>query len=167
MPDVSVIIPTFNAQAHIEETLASVLCQTDCDFEIIVIDDASRDSTLERIRRIGDSRVRLHVNEINHGLPGSMNLAMMLVRGNYIARIDHDDCALPDRLSSQSRFLNENPQITVVGSQIQHFGLDDLISDVPLDDGKIKARFISGRNYLANPSAMWRTDFIRGIISNS
>lgn len=161
MPDVSVIIPTFNAGAYIEETLSSILCQEECDFEVIVIDDASSDSTVERVRQMSDERVRLFVNEINHGLPGSMNLAMKLVRGKYIARIDHDDCALPDRLAAQSRFLDANPHITAVGSQIQHFGLDDCISQMPLDDGKIKARFVSGENYFANPSAMWRADFVR------
>lgn len=161
MPEVSVIIPTFNTQAHIEETLASILCQNDCDFEVIVIDDASTDDTVALIRQIDDPRVRLYVNEVNHGLPASMNLAMSLVQGKYIARIDHDDCALPDRLVTQARFLDENPHITAVGSQIQHFGLDDLVSDLPLDDGIIKARFVSGVCYFANPSAMWRTDFVR------
>jgi len=161
MPKISVVIPTFNAQAYIEETLASILCQKDCDFEVIVIDDASTDGTVERIRRIADPRVRLVVNEVNHGLPGSMNVAMTLAQGKYVARIDHDDCALPDRLATQARFLDENPHITAVGSQIQHFGLDDLVSQLPLDDAIIKARFISGVCYFANPSAMWRTDFVR------
>jgi len=161
MPEVSVIVPTFNAQAHIEETLASILAQRHDDFEVIVIDDASSDATVEHIQRVADRRVRLHVNEVNHGLPGSMNVAMSLATGRYVARLDHDDCALPNRLATQCRFLNDNPGITAVGSQIQHFGLDDYVSELPLDDGTIKARFISGVNYLANPSAMWRADFVQ------
>ncbi|RZF30207.1 glycosyltransferase [Paraburkholderia sp. UYCP14C] len=161
MPKVSVIIPTFNAEKHIEETLDSILSQSDCDFEVLVIDDGSSDSTVRLVTSIADSRVRLHTNVINHGLPGTMNLAMSLAKGEYIARLDHDDLALPQRLAAQASFLDDNRDITVVGTQIQHFGMDDTMSDFPLDDARIKARFLGGAAYLANPSAMWRADFVR------
>jgi glycosyltransferase involved in cell wall biosynthesis len=161
MSKISVVIPTFNAENHIEETLDSILVQRDCDFEVIVIDDGSTDSTVQRVAAKADSRIRIHRNVINHGLPGTMNVALSLAKGEYIARIDHDDCALPQRLARQASFLDANPDITVVGTQIQHFGIEDGISAFPQDDATNKARFVSGLAYLANPSTMWRTDFIR------
>lgn len=161
MPKVSVVIPTYNAERHIEETLQSILEQQDCDFEVLVIDDGSQDATLERVAAFDDPRLRVHHNEVNHGLPGTMNVALSLVRGEYIARIDHDDIALPGRLARQAAFLDAHPEITVLGTQIAHFGMDDYVSDFSLDDASIKSRFITGRAYLANPSAMWRVDFIR------
>ncbi len=160
-PKVSIIVPTFNAERHIGETLASLLVQDDCDLEILVMDDGSTDATVEYVRAIDDRRIRLHVNDVNLGLPANMNLGMSLARGQYLARMDHDDYAMEHRFARQARFLDENRDVTVVGGQIRHFGLDESESNFPLDDGRIKARFVSGEEYLANPTAMWRADFVR------
>jgi Glycosyl transferase family 2 len=84
-----------------------------------------------------------------------------LCRGEYIARIDHDDLAEPGRLRKQAEFLDANPSVTVVGSQIRLFGQEDSVTDFPLDDASIKGRFLQGAAYLANPSAMFRREFIQ------
>ncbi|SFI44119.1 Glycosyl transferase family 2 [Collimonas sp. OK307] len=161
MPKISVVIPTFNAGLHIQATLSSILAQEDADFEVLILDDASTDNTLDLIRDIGDKRVKIYRHENNQGRIVNANRAFSLASGEYVARLDHDDIADPRRLFQQARFLDEHPQITVVGSQIQHFGLQQGNSDFPLEDGRIKARFVSGDAYLANPSVMFRHDFIQ------
>ncbi|WP_211441808.1 glycosyltransferase family 2 protein [Collimonas humicola] len=161
MPKVSVVIPTFNAHLHIQATLNSILAQKDVDFEVLILDDASTDNTLDLIGAVGDKRVRIYRHENNQGRIANANRAFDLARGEYIARLDHDDLADPERLLQQTRFLDTHLDVTVVGSQIQHFGLEEGRSDFPLDDGRIKARFISGNAYLANPSVMFRRDFVQ------
>jgi glycosyltransferase involved in cell wall biosynthesis len=159
MPKISVVVPTYNAQTYIGETLQSLLDQ-DADFEIVLVDDASTDGTLDTVRAFHDSRIRVFPLEHNQGRASNANRAFSLCRGEYIARIDHDDIALPQRLSKQAAFLDANPDITVAGSQIRHFGDDETISNFPLEDGEIKARFVLGAAYLANPSTMFRREFI-------
>jgi glycosyltransferase involved in cell wall biosynthesis len=160
MPKISVVVPTFNAQKHIVETLQSLLCQ-DADFEILVLDDASTDSTLDLARSLKDPRIRIFPLEHNQGRPANANRGFDLCRGEYIARIDHDDLAEPGRLRKQAAFLDAHPDVTVVGTQIQHFDEDDTLSDFPLDDATIKARFVLGEAYIANPSTMFRREFIQ------
>ncbi|KND62398.1 Glycosyltransferase [Candidatus Burkholderia verschuerenii] len=159
MPKISVVVPTYNASRHIVETLRSLL-QQDADFEILLLDDASKDDTLELARGLNDSRIRIFALEHNQGRASNANRAFSLCRGEYIARIDHDDIALPDRLSKQAAFLDAHPEITVLGTQIQHFGDDHTTSSFPLEDAEIKARFIIGAAYLANPSVMMRREFV-------
>lgn len=160
-PRVSVVIPTYNAAAFIGETLASVLAQEGVDFEVLVLDDASTDGTLERVREFADARVRIHGSDSNRGRVANANRGFDLAQGEFIARIDHDDVAVAGRLAAQVRFLDANPGIAVVGSQIRHFGMETLTSELPLDDGGIKARFISGSAYLANPSTMFRRELVQ------
>ncbi|WP_250515663.1 glycosyltransferase family 2 protein [Caballeronia sp. INDeC2] len=160
MPKISVVVPTYNAQTYIVETLQSLLRQ-DADFEIVVLDDASTDATLELVRGLNDPRIRVFPLEHNQGRPANANRAFGLCRGEYIARIDHDDIAEPDRLKKQSAFLDAHPDITMVGTQIRHFGEDDMTSSFPLDDATIKARFLLGNAYIANPSTMFRRDFVQ------
>jgi glycosyltransferase involved in cell wall biosynthesis len=159
MPQISVVIPTYNAAAYIVDTLRSLLGQ-DADFEVVIVDDASTDSTLALARALNDSRIRIFPLEQNQGRASNANRAFSLCRGEYIARIDHDDIACPDRLRKQAAFLDANPDITVLGTQIKHFGDDESVSEFPLDDAEIKARFLIGAAYIANPSVMFRRAFI-------
>jgi glycosyltransferase involved in cell wall biosynthesis len=160
MPKISVVVPTYNAQSHIVETVESLLRQ-DADFEILVLDDASRDETLSLVQRLNDERIRVFPLQHNQGRPANANRAFDLCRGDYIARIDHDDLAEPGRLRMQAEFLDANPGVTVVGSQLRLFGQQDSVSDFPLDDASIKGRFLLGAAYLANPSTMFRREFIQ------
>jgi glycosyltransferase involved in cell wall biosynthesis len=160
-PLISVVIPTYNAEAHIQETVRSVLSQDETDFELLIVDDASTDNTLKLVRAMRDPRIRIIAGKDNLGRVGNVNRSFDLAKGKYIARLDHDDLAMPDRLSKQAQVLESQADITVVGSQIAHFGMDNTVSDFPLDDARIKSRFIMGAAYLANPSAMFRSDFVQ------
>jgi glycosyltransferase involved in cell wall biosynthesis len=161
MPKMSVLLPTYNGAAFLSDTLESILAQTDPDFELIVLDDHSLDSTPDIVRAFKDPRIRLHVNAVNLGLPTNINIGLAMARGVYIARIDHDDLAVPDRLRLQSAFLDENPEVVILGGQLEHFQDSTGIAEFPLEDAGIKARLLHGGNWMANTTTMFRLDFVR------
>jgi glycosyltransferase involved in cell wall biosynthesis len=161
MPLLSVVLPTFNSGQLVAETMQSLLAQTFTDFELLVMDDASTDGTWERLAAFDDPRIRRHRNACNLGLPTNMNTAMAMATGKYLARVDHDDCAVPRRFELQVGFLEQNAGITVLGSQLEHFQDESGITGLPLDDATIKARMVEGANYLANQSTLGRLDFYR------
>jgi glycosyltransferase involved in cell wall biosynthesis len=161
MPKISVLVPTYNAAAFLSETLQSILDQTEPDFELIVLDDYSHDATVDVVRSVQDPRIRLHVNAVNLGTPANINIGLALARGAYVARMDHDDVAVPDRLRLQASFLDEHPEVIILGGQIEHFHDQTGRSDFPLDDAGIKARLLDGGRYMANPTTMFRADFLR------
>lgn len=113
MPKVSVNIPCFNSAGFIRETIESVLNQTFRDFEVVVIDDGSKDETGEIIKNYNDEQIHYFYQE-NQGLSRARNRALFLSRGEYIAFLDHDDIWLPDKLAKQVEILNEQPDIDFV-----------------------------------------------------
>jgi glycosyltransferase involved in cell wall biosynthesis len=161
MPKISVLIPTYNAAAFLAETLDSILGQTEPDFELIILDDHSTDGTPDIVQGARDPRIRLHVNEVNLGLPTNINIGVAMARGAYVARLDHDDVAVPDRLRLQSAFLDQNPDVVVLGGQVEHFQDSTGIAEFPLEDAGIKARLLHGGNWMANTTTMFRLDFVR------
>jgi glycosyltransferase involved in cell wall biosynthesis len=160
MPRISILLPTFNASAFIAETIGSILSQTEGDFELLVLDDLSSDSTADIVRALDDPRIRLHVNPVNLGTPTNINIGLALARGTYVARMDHDDIAAPDRLRLQATFLDQHAEVVLLGGQIEHFQDEVGRSSLPLDDAGIKAQLLVGFNYIANPTTMFRTQFI-------
>ena len=112
---ISVIIPVYNSEKTIQETLKSVLNQTFSDFEVIVINDGSQDSTLDIISSIQDSRIKVF-SYPNAGISASRNRGISQASGEFIAFLDHDDLWTPDKLESQLRALQENPQAAVAYS---------------------------------------------------
>jgi len=115
MPLISVVIPVYNGDKTIRETIESVINQTFEDFELIVIDDGSQDSTLEIVKSIPDSRLKVF-SFPNAGLAASRNRGIKLACGDYISFIDADDLWIPDKLESQLQALQDNPQAAVAYS---------------------------------------------------
>lgn len=115
-PMVSVIMPVYNAERYLTEAVESILRQTFRDFELIVIDDCSTDSSLAMMKSFaeGDERVRLLENAQNLGITPTLNRGIQAARGKYIARMDADDVSLPDRLEKQVAFLQANPEIGLI-----------------------------------------------------
>jgi len=108
MPKVSVIIPTHNRLPMLTEAIRSVLKQDFEDFELIVVDDASTDGTIEEIRKFG-GRVRLLQHPENRGVSAARNKGILHARGKYIAFLDSDDQWVKGKLRIQVNFLDENP----------------------------------------------------------
>ncbi len=115
MPLVSVVIPVYNGEKKIQETIDSILNQTFSDFEIVVINDGSIDSTIEIIEKVSDSRLRLF-SYSNTGLAASRNRGLAQASGEFISFIDADDLWTADKLEAQLRALREYPQAAVAYS---------------------------------------------------
>jgi glycosyltransferase involved in cell wall biosynthesis len=119
MPEVSVIMSVFNGKDFLAESIQSVLDQSFKNFEFIIIDDGSKDNSLEVIRSYEalDSRIRV-ITQKNQGLAKSLNVGIENSRGKYIARIDADDLCYESRLQKQFVFMEENPSVDLVGSSV-------------------------------------------------
>jgi glycosyltransferase involved in cell wall biosynthesis len=114
--DVSVIMSVFNGEKYIFEAVNSILRQTFPFFELIIIDDGSTDQTCDILQEINDNRIHTLHNSCNLGLITSLNLGLEIAKGKYIARLDADDIAEPDRLQKQINYLQLNPTIGVLGT---------------------------------------------------
>gem|GEM_PF-227744 len=115
-PRVTVFIPAFNREDYVCTAINSMLAQEYTDFEILVVDDGSTDRTAERVAAYADRRVRLERSASNQGIPASRNRGLALARGEYLALLDSDDYAYPERLGVQVAYLDQNPDIVQVGS---------------------------------------------------
>ena len=115
-PAVSVIMPVYNGAKYLREAVDSILRQSFRDFEFIILDDGSTDSTWEILQSYDSPSVVLLHNEENIGLPRSLNKALAVARGKYIARIDADDTAEPNRLERQLAFLQHHPEVGLLGT---------------------------------------------------
>ena len=114
-PELSVLLPVYNGASYLREAIESILGQTYTDFELIVIDDGSTDDSLSVVREFADSRI-LVFSQKNRGLAASLNRAIGLAKGRYVARQDQDDLSLPGRFEKQVRFLDEHPTAGMVGT---------------------------------------------------
>lgn len=113
-PQISVIMSVYNGEKYLCEAIESILNQTFYDFEFIIIDDGSSDKTAKIINSYNDSRIKFF-SQSNHGLVYSLNFAINLAEGVYVARMDADDISLPTRLEKQYLFMKENPDCVALG----------------------------------------------------
>lgn len=123
MPNVSVVIPAYNASRFVGEAIRSVLAQTYEDFEVIVVDDGSTDGTCDVVNGFHDERLRYTYQE-NQGPSAARNTGVQLSRGEYIAFLDADDLWSPPMLEACLAFLNDNPATDVVSVRSRHIGPD-------------------------------------------
>lgn len=121
-PLITVLMPVHNGAAYLAEAICSMQRQTVGDFELLIVDDASTDHSLDIIRQITDPRIRLIESRERLKLSGALNLGLDQARGRFVARMDADDISLPHRLERQARFLDQHPDIGFCGSWIRLFG---------------------------------------------
>jgi len=139
-PRISVVMSVFNARRYVARAIGSILDQTYREFEFLIINDGSTDGSEEVIRSYTDPRIR-RFDHPNKGLAASLNRGILLSQGEYIARMDADDIALPTRLERQVRFLDEHPACVVVGTAAEVVGADDELKFVmchPAEDVHIR-----------------------------
>lgn len=117
-PKISVIMAVYNGEKYLRESIESILNQTYKDFEFIIVDDGSTDQTGELLKehQRNDPRVKIITNSQNIGLTKSLNKAIRIAKGRYIARQDGDDVSLSQRLEKQIEFLKKNPEIKILGT---------------------------------------------------
>ena len=123
-PKVSVIMPAYNSEKYVGEAIESILKQTFADFELIVLNDGSTDKTPDIIKKYAqkDKRIKFIDNSKNQGFIKSLNQCLDVATGEYIAKMDSDDISLPNRLEKQVKYLDEHPDVGLVGGSYQVFG---------------------------------------------
>ena len=118
MPKVSVIMPVFNGDQYLSESINSILEQSLEDLEFIIINDGSTDNTSRILRSFKDKRIRL-VERKHQGISPSLNEAIHLSKSKYIARMDADDIAMKDRLQLQYDFIESHSDVDILGGQAE------------------------------------------------
>ena len=120
MLPISVVIPVYNAEEFLKETIESVLNQTFSDFELILADDMSTDRSRDIVFSFDDKRIRYVL--CTHDFVGTHRKGYRLAKGKYIAHLDHDDLMMPQRLQIQFDFMESHPDIDVCGGYMFSFG---------------------------------------------
>lgn len=159
-PEITVLMSVYNGERFLMEAIESILNQTYRDFEFLIINDGSTDSSREIILSYNDPRIRLIDNEQNMGLTRSLNKGLRLARGNYIARMDADDISMPERLERQLGFMERNPDIGLLGSWIEAIDIYGNILyklKLPETDAYIKWTLLF-ENCIVHSSAFYKRD---------
>ena len=113
---ISVLMPVYNTkEVYLRASIESILNQTFTDFELIIVNDGSTNNAEEVVLSYKDDRIKYFKQE-NQGIVGALNNAWSKASGKYIARMDSDDIAYPERFAKQIKFLEENPEYSLVGS---------------------------------------------------
>ncbi len=158
-PVISVILPVYNAASFLKEAIDSILNQSFSDFELLIYDDGSTDSSRNIIDTYQDKRIVRHYSDINQGLISVLNRGLNDAKGKYIARMDADDICLPDRFIKQLSFMELHPDYGICGTQLQLIHNDQVLSR-PVDDLALRWWFFKGSPF-AHPSVMIRSSVIR------
>jgi len=121
-PKLTVLMPVYNAEKYLNEAIESILNQTFSDFEFLIINDGSTDNSINIIKNYSDPRIILIDHETNEIYMKRLNEGLNIANGEYIARMDADDISRPTRFEKQVKFLDENPEIGIVGTYWKTFG---------------------------------------------
>lgn len=161
-PAISIVMPAYNAELHIKEAIDSIICQSFTDFECIIVDDGSTDTTRNIVRSYNDKRIVLIENI--HDFIATLNIGMNKAQGRYIARMDADDIMHPDRLKIQYTIMETEPSITVCGTWMQHIGENVPPGSIAVSvSGLVEfplLQFLKG-NFMFHPTAMIRNFFLK------
>jgi glycosyltransferase involved in cell wall biosynthesis len=162
-PLVSVAMPVYNAEKYLRQAIDSVLGQTYTHFELILVNDGSSDRSKEIIHSYSDSRIRYIENENNIGITKTRNICVQHANGKYIAVLDNDDIAMPNRLEKQVEFLESDSQYGICGS------FYDIIDDagkrigkkrLPVSDKEIRT-YLLFENCFCNSSVMIQSNLLK------
>lgn len=159
-PLVSVLIPCYNVEKYVIESVSSILNQTYTNIEVIAINDCSTDSTREKLEYLAetDSRIKVYNNQENLKLINTLNKGIELCSGKYIARMDADDISLPTRLEKQVRFLESNSDYSIVSTMFYTFRTGSTKKDLYLNPTKFEdlQAFLLFKSGICHPAVMIR-----------
>src|SRR5579872_4675255 len=162
IPSISVVMSVFNGERFLRDAIESILNQSFCDFEFIIIDDGSTESIgsiLDWYQK-SDPRIRVYHQE-NRGLIESLNRACGLARGKYIARMDADDIATPDRLGRQLQYMEAHPGVAVLGGAVEIIDANGKLrgnAAPPTGDDAIRSNLQNGNTVFYHPTVMMRKE---------
>lgn len=165
---ISVLMPVYNAERYLRKAVESILAQTYRDFELISVDDGSSDRSKEILESYAarDSRVRV-ISRPNTGIVGALNDGLAAAKGEFIARMDADDIALPGRFAAQIAYLREHPETVALGTAVEIIDTQDSVVDVhapSLSHETIEAGLLRGNGgALYHPTALFRASALRAV----
>jgi glycosyltransferase involved in cell wall biosynthesis len=160
MAKVTVLMAVYNAGDYLQISVESILKQTFSDFDFLIINDASTDSSGVFLEQLNDPRIKIIHNQCNLGLTRSLNAGLQHIRTKYIARMDADDVAHPQRLEKQIRFLDKHPNYILVGSSYRLIDAESKVIDSvikPMDHVELMWLFHT-RTALEHSSVTYRHD---------
>lgn len=159
MPKISVIMGVHNREKTVARAIDSILNQTFSDFEFIICDDFSSDSTVKIVEDYvkRDNRIILIKNKVNYGLAASLNNCINMSKGEYIARMDDDDISHSDRFEKQNIFLDKHPGYAIVGTCRNTFD-DAGVWNTYGESGELTKEDIIKGNIFTHPTVMMRRD---------
>ncbi|WP_133059455.1 glycosyltransferase family 2 protein, partial [Enterobacter hormaechei] len=156
---ISVVIPVYNCETTIKKTIDSVLAQENIDFEVIIVDDGSTDRSAEIITEYDDARIRYFYQE-NSGISCALNYGISKSNAPFVARIDGDDVALPNRFKKQYDVLKSNTQVCLVGTAVDYINSKGAVigRTFPYVFRFSASKILLRQNLFAHPSVMFRKD---------
>lgn len=168
---ISVVMSTYNNETSIEKAILSIVNQSFTEWELLIVDDASKDNTNKILKKLVNkyNRIQYFTNQSNKGLAYNLNKLIKISKGKYIARMDADDISMPNRLAKQYKFLENNSKISVLGTAakviynnksknvfppVLH---EDIIKNIILKTPFIHPTVIMRKSFLINNN-FYRTD---------
>ena len=164
-PPVTVVMSAYEAMPYLPEAVESILAQTLSNWLMIIIDDGSTDGTAAYLDALDDDRIAV-IHQANAGQQAAAARGIARATTKYIARMDADDIAFPMRLARQVEFLDDNPDVGLVGAQIQRMGPSgnlQLPSAFPTDHDDIYEQLADNRHAMVNPVVTFRRELFDSI----
>ena len=167
MPNVSVLIPVYNCESTLERALDSVANQTYRDFEVVIVNNKCTDGSMDIVQKFVDKMdIKIVTCDIQ-GIVPSLNTGLRNCEGNWIARQDGDDYWYPDKLQKQIDFLEKNPTVQILGTQIRLLDENGNVEKLgtfgkevryQTEDKGIKLGLLYGQNQICHPSVVFSKD---------
>ncbi len=156
----TILMPVYNGEQFLKETIVSVLNQTFTDFIFLIINDGSTDNSMDIVRSFDDDRIQIVDNDENMGLVDTLNKGLDLSVTEYIARMDADDLWEPTKLEQQMKLMDKNPKIGLCGTSIRKFGVINGDFIFPENNDELKVGFLFYCT-MSHPSVVFRRSFLQ------
>lgn len=162
MSRVSVLLAVHNGMPYLPAAVESIRDQDLASWQLVIVNDGSSDGTADYLDRLDDRRVEV-LHQPNRGLAAALNCGLQVCRGEYLARMDADDVADQQRLAAQVQYLDQHPEVGLLGTQLQPLGPrgPGKASSLPLDHAAIDRALLGGWHAICHPTIMCRTDLLR------
>jgi glycosyltransferase involved in cell wall biosynthesis len=166
-PKISILMPVYNCEQYVIEAIESILNQTFQDFEFIIVNDGSTDSTLEIINEYAkhDARIKV-VSQSNSGIVVALNRGLKEAKSEWIFRMDGDDIALPHRLAEQTETIKSNPMLILIGGWCQQIDAEKNILKInryPADHNSLVSALEKSAPFFPHPTACFRRKAVMGL----
>lgn len=164
MATISVLMAVYNCDKYLRESIDSILDQTWSDFEFIIVDDGSTDNSLQILKEYSDPRIKVITYEENKGVAHARNVGLEQCTSEFVALMDADDIALPDRLKLQYEYLMEHDEIDGVYARYRYMGIDGKLQEVEYPMAYYNYKYVKAvmifENTIANLTAMFRRQIV-------